>query len=42
MSKLIKDSKLSIFDNCGHLPQEEMPTNTVEAITNFIAGQNHL
>ena len=39
MSKLIKDSKLSIFDNCGHLPQEETPARTVDEITNFIAGQ---
>jgi len=40
MSKLIKDSKLVIFDNCGHLPQEEMPARTVDELTQFIAGQS--
>jgi pimeloyl-ACP methyl ester carboxylesterase len=39
MNKLIKDSKLVIFDSCGHLPQEEMPGKAVAAITNFIASQ---
>jgi pimeloyl-ACP methyl ester carboxylesterase len=40
MNKLIKDSKLHIFDSCGHLPQEEMPARTVDEITNFVAAQN--
>ena len=40
ISKLIKESKLVIFDSCGHLPQEEMPARTVDEITKFIAGQN--
>lgn len=39
LSSLIKDSKLVIFDSCGHLPQEEMPARTVDEITKFIAGQ---
>jgi len=39
MSLLIKDSKLVIFDSCGHLPQEEMPARTVDEMTKFIAGQ---
>lgn len=38
MNKLIKDSKLVVFDNCGHLPQEEMPARTVDEMVNFIAG----
>jgi pimeloyl-ACP methyl ester carboxylesterase len=38
MNKLIKDSKLVIFDSCGHLPQEEMPARTVGEMTNFIGG----
>jgi pimeloyl-ACP methyl ester carboxylesterase len=42
MNKLIKDSKLHIFDSCGHLPQEEMPARTADEMTNFIAGQSHL
>ena len=25
MNKKIKNSKLAVFENCGHLPQEEMP-----------------
>ena len=42
MNSLIKDSRLVIFDNCGHLPQEEMPERVVAEITKFIAAQNHL
>lgn len=38
MNKLIRNSEFHIFDSCGHLPQEEMPAQTTEAITNFIAG----
>jgi pimeloyl-ACP methyl ester carboxylesterase len=38
MSSLIKDSKLLIFQSCGHLPQEEMPARVVDEITSFIAG----
>lgn len=40
MNKLIKDSKLHIFDNCGHLPQEEMPARVVDEMTNFITAQS--
>ena len=40
MNKLIKESKLVIFDSCGHLPQEEMPARVVEEMTKFIAGAN--
>lgn len=36
MNTLIKDSKLLVLEHCGHLPQEEMPTKTVDAITKFI------
>jgi pimeloyl-ACP methyl ester carboxylesterase len=39
LSSLIKDSRLVIFNNCGHLPQEEMPARTIDEITKFIAGQ---
>lgn len=35
MNSLIKNSKLIIFDSCGHLPQEEMPERTVAEIMNF-------
>jgi pimeloyl-ACP methyl ester carboxylesterase len=38
LNSLIKDSRLVIFDNCGHLPQEEMPTRTVDEVTTFIAS----
>lgn len=38
LSSLIKDSRLVIFNNCGHLPQEEMPARTIDEITKFIAG----
>ena len=39
LSSLIKDSKLVVFDNCGHLPQEEMPARTVDEITQFVFSQ---
>lgn len=39
MSLLIKDSRLVIFDNCGHVPQEEMPERVVDEITKFTASQ---
>lgn len=38
MNQLIKDSKLHIFDSCGHLPQEEMPARTVDEMTTFITS----
>ena len=40
LNALIKRSKLVTFDNCGHLPQEEMPARVVDEVTRFIAGQN--
>jgi pimeloyl-ACP methyl ester carboxylesterase len=40
LNALIKRSKLVTFDNCGHLPQEEVPARTIDEITSFIAGQN--
>ena len=36
LSSLIKDSKLVVFESCGHLPQEEMPERTIAEITQFI------
>jgi pimeloyl-ACP methyl ester carboxylesterase len=39
MNKLIKESRLVIFDSCGHLPQEEVPAQVVDEITKFIGGQ---
>lgn len=41
MNQLIKDSKLVVFDSCGHLPQEEMPARVVEEITRFVARQEN-
>ena len=40
MNSLIKASKLVIFEDCGHLPQEEMPARTIDEMTRFIAAQN--
>jgi pimeloyl-ACP methyl ester carboxylesterase len=40
LNSLIKDSSLVIFDNCGHLPQEEMPARVIDEVTKFIAGHN--
>jgi pimeloyl-ACP methyl ester carboxylesterase len=39
INKLIKESKLVIFDSCGHVPQEEMPARVVDEVTTFIAGR---
>ena len=39
MNKLIKSSKLVVFDNCGHLPQEEAPTRTVDEVMKFVGEQ---
>ncbi len=42
MSSLIKDSKLVIFESCGHLPQEEMPARVVDEMTRFISARNYV
>ncbi|HEY8186100.1 MAG TPA: alpha/beta hydrolase [Pyrinomonadaceae bacterium] len=42
MNSLIKDSKLVILDNCGHLPQEEMPAQVVENVTKFLSSQTQI
>ena len=36
MKSLIKNSKLVIFEKCGHLPQEEMPERVLAEVTAFI------
>ena len=36
MNSLIKDSKLVVFEKCGHLPQEEMPERMIDETTKFI------
>jgi pimeloyl-ACP methyl ester carboxylesterase len=36
MNSLIKNSKLVIIENCGHVPQEEMPERVVEEVMSFI------
>jgi pimeloyl-ACP methyl ester carboxylesterase len=40
LNSLIKDSKLVIIQQCGHVPQEEMPERVGEEITKFIGGSN--
>lgn len=40
MNSEVKNSKLVTFENCGHLPQEEMPEKTFQEMTNFIDGAN--
>jgi len=39
LNALIKGSKLVTIENCGHLPQEEMPARVVAEITQFISGR---
>lgn len=36
LNSLIRGSKLVVFENCGHVPQEEMPDRVTAEITNFI------
>lgn len=40
MNSLIKDSKLVVFENCGHIPQEELPDRVLSEMTNFIGQTN--
>ncbi len=40
MNSLIKNSKLVVFENCGHLPEEEMPEKVIGEMTNFIDQAN--
>ena len=40
MNSLIKDSKLVIFEKCGHVPQEELPERVVDEMTRFIEESN--
>jgi pimeloyl-ACP methyl ester carboxylesterase len=35
----IAGSRLVIFDNLGHVPQEEDPAVTVAAVTSFLASR---
>jgi pimeloyl-ACP methyl ester carboxylesterase len=39
LNSLIKNSRLVIIDNCGHLPQEEMPSRVIEELTRFIKNE---
>jgi pimeloyl-ACP methyl ester carboxylesterase len=36
MNSLIQGSRLVVFQNCGHVPQEEMPDRVLSEITAFI------
>ena len=36
MNSLITGSKFVIFDQCGHVPQEEMPERVLDSMTEFI------
>lgn len=40
MSSLIKNSKLVVFESCGHLPEEEMPARVVDQVIPYINGRN--
>jgi pimeloyl-ACP methyl ester carboxylesterase len=39
MNSLIRNSKLTVFENCGHVPQEEMPERVVGEIESFIQAK---
>lgn len=36
LNSALPNSELEILGNCGHMPQEEMPTETVNAMLNFL------
>jgi pimeloyl-ACP methyl ester carboxylesterase len=36
LHRAIAGSLMTIFDDCGHVPPEEMPVQTLEVLTNFI------
>ncbi|MFN0088621.1 MAG: alpha/beta fold hydrolase [Blastocatellia bacterium] len=38
MQTLIPGSRLVVFDQCGHIPQEEMPERFVREVMEFLAG----
>jgi pimeloyl-ACP methyl ester carboxylesterase len=40
LEQAIPNSKLEVIDNCGHIPQEEKPDETIERVCKFLAGQN--
>jgi pimeloyl-ACP methyl ester carboxylesterase len=37
----MKDSKLVVFENCGHMPQEEQPKRFVEVVSGFLLNNQH-
>ena len=36
----IADAQLVVFDQCGHVPQEECPDQFMDAIITFLKGEN--
>jgi pimeloyl-ACP methyl ester carboxylesterase len=38
LNSLVRNSKLVVFENCGHVPQEEMPARVVSEITQFVSS----
>ena len=38
LNKLIPNSTLEVIDDCGHVPQEEKPEETVARISRFLAA----
>ncbi|HBB89212.1 MAG TPA: hypothetical protein DC047_16535 [Blastocatellia bacterium] len=42
LSQVIPNSVLEVFEECGHIPQEELPQKTIERISDFLAiGSTH-
>lgn len=40
LEQAIPNSKLEVIDNCGHIPQEEKPDETIERISKFMAAHH--
>jgi pimeloyl-ACP methyl ester carboxylesterase len=38
LDQAIPDSTLEVFEQCGHVPQEEKPSETIASISRFLSG----
>ena len=40
LDEALPDSRLVVLEHCGHIPQEENPTETISSISQFMNEQN--
>jgi pimeloyl-ACP methyl ester carboxylesterase len=41
LDQALPDSRLEVIEQCGHIPQEEKPEETISSISKFMNGVNH-